>query len=133
MRRLVVDASVAAKWLLTEPGSDAAVRLLEEEDVAFHAPELFDAELGNAFWKRVQRRELDAIEATGMVALVTGMPVTRHSHEELLEPAFTLAIDLSITVYDSLYVALAVSLDAPLATADRWLRERASCVVDIRD
>lgn len=132
MRRLVVDASVAAKWLLPEPGSDAAVRLLEKEDVAFHAPELFDAELGNVFWKRVQRRQLDAIEATEMIALVTRMPVTRHSHADLLEPAFALAIELSITVYDALYVALALALDAPLATADRWLRERASSVVDVR-
>lgn len=133
MRRLVVDASVAAKWLLPEAGSDEAVRLLEEPDVAFHAPELFDAELGNAVWKRVRRRELDPTEAAEVVALVSRMPVTRHSHADLLEPAFELAVELSITVYDALYVSLALALDAPLITSDRLLRERASSVVDVGD
>jgi predicted nucleic acid-binding protein len=45
---VVVDASVAAKWLLPETDSHAAARLLEDDELAFHVPELFDAELGNA-------------------------------------------------------------------------------------
>ena len=127
MRRpLVVDASVAAKWLLPEPDSDATARLLEERDVAFHVPELFDAELGNALWKRVRRGDLAAKDAAAAVVLIAQIPATRHRHAGLLEGAMTLALELSITVYDALYVALAIALDARLVTADRWLAERAS-------
>jgi predicted nucleic acid-binding protein len=130
-RPLVVDASVAAKWLLPEADSDAAARLLEGRDVSFHVPELFDAELGNALWKRVQRREISADEAASLVALVTRIPATRYRHDALLEGAFALALKLSITVYDALYVALAIALDAQLVTSDRWLADRASPAVGI--
>lgn len=131
MRRLVVDASVAAKWLMPEMDSDAAARLLEDAELAFHVPELFDAELGNTLWKRVQRRELDADAASGIVSLVPQIPAARHRHAELLEAAFALAVELSITVHEALYVALAAALDAPLITSDRWLAERASRAVDV--
>lgn len=131
-RRLVVDSSVAAKWLLPEADSDAAARLLEDDDVAFHVPELFDAELGNVLWKRVQRRELSTADAAETVALVNRIPATRHTHADLLEHAFALAVELSISVYDALYVSLALVLDAPLVTSDQWLRERARQVVQVQ-
>jgi predicted nucleic acid-binding protein len=131
-RRLVVDASVAAKWLLPEVDSDAAARLLEDDDLAFHVPELFDAELGNVLWKRVQRREMSTAEAAETVALVNRIPATRHVHADLLEHAFALAVELSISVYDALYVSLALALDAPLVTSDQWLRERARQVVQVQ-
>jgi predicted nucleic acid-binding protein len=131
--RLVVDASVAAKWLLPEPDSAAAASLLEDAGTSLHVPELFDAELGNVLWKRVQRDELKAGEATSLAVLIGGIPATRHTHADLLEGAVGVALDLSITVYDALYVALAQALGAPLATADGWLAERARKVVEIRE
>lgn len=130
---MVVDASVAAKWLLPEPGSEGAASLLEEAGASLHVPELFDAELGNVLWKRVQRAELEVAEATTLAALIGTMPATRHTHADLLEGAVRVALELSITVYDGLYVALAQALGAPLATADAWLAERARTVVEVRE
>ena len=127
---IVVDASVAAKWLLPERGSEAAARLLDGTG-SFHVPELFDAELGNMLWKRVRRNELDAARAVDLASLVRRMPATRHRHDVLLEGALSLGIELSITMYDSLYVALAVALDARLVTFDRWLADRAAGVVEV--
>lgn len=129
--RVVVDASVAATWLLPEPGSDAAVLLLDPDGPTLHVPELFDAELGNMLWKRVRRGELAADSATALGALVNRMPPTRHRHDSLLEGALALALELSITVYDALYVALAVALNARLVTFDRWLAERAALIVEV--
>lgn len=130
--RLVVDASVAAKWLLPEPGSDAAAAILEKPDVSLHVPEVFDAELGNVLWKRVQRSELNVEDATTLAGLIGGIPATRHTHAGLLEGAVRVALHLSISVYDGLYVALAQALGVPLATADAWLAERARTAVEIR-
>ena len=47
MTALVVDASVAIKWLVGEDGSDAAERLLVQP-LEFHAPELLKSEVANA-------------------------------------------------------------------------------------
>ena len=47
--RVVVDASVALKWVFDEPESEAAVALRDEELVA---PALWLAEAANALWRR---------------------------------------------------------------------------------
>jgi predicted nucleic acid-binding protein len=80
----------------------------------------------------VQRHELDADAATGIVSRLPQIPATRHRHSDLLEAAFAFAVELSITMYDALYVSLAAALDAPLITSERWLAERASSAVDVR-
>ena len=47
---LVVDASVAVKWLIAEEGSDFANRLVELGD-DLHAPRLMASEVANALWR----------------------------------------------------------------------------------
>ena len=49
--RLVVDASVAVKWLIAEEGSDAAHRLAAGAD-DLHAPRLMASEIANALWRK---------------------------------------------------------------------------------
>jgi hypothetical protein len=58
---LVVDASVAIKWVLPEEGHGLALRiqdLYEDEKLDLVAPCLLIAEAGNVLWKRVRRGEL---------------------------------------------------------------------------
>ena len=57
--RLVVDASVAVKWLVEEEDSEAADRLLEQRHELF-APRLMASEVGNALWRKVRMGELRA-------------------------------------------------------------------------
>ena len=45
---IVVDASIALKWVLEETGSDAAEELLEKD---FAAPSLWLLDAGNALWR----------------------------------------------------------------------------------
>src|SRR5256885_7349326 len=54
--RIVVDASVAVKWVLNEPRTDAALALCEEELVA---PALWLAEAANALWRHVRLGEFN--------------------------------------------------------------------------
>ena len=63
---LVVDASVAFKWFVQEEGTDRAVALLERGE-PFIAPDLIVAELCNAAWKSLRRRELSASQFEGIV------------------------------------------------------------------
>ena len=60
MTAWVIDASVAAKWLLPEDGSDQASALLGDELLV---PDLLFAELANIFWKKQMRGEIDTATA----------------------------------------------------------------------
>jgi predicted nucleic acid-binding protein len=120
--RFVVDASVAVKWLVPEVHSGAARALLRAGSVLL-APDLIRAEVGNVLWKRWRRGELDAAEVDAALADFRGFPLEVHSAEPLLESAWAIARATGLTVYDSLYAALAVAQPAPLVTADRCLFE----------
>ena len=59
--RLVVDASIAVKWVVPEPRSDQATALLDHTLVA---PDLFFAECANVLWKKLRRGDLTEEEAS---------------------------------------------------------------------
>jgi predicted nucleic acid-binding protein len=121
---VVIDASVAVKWFLLEPGSDAATALLEVRDT-LSAPDLVLAEVGNVLWKRCRQSLITAEEALSAVGELRRM----FSHLYPLPPLAHRATDLSIRLdhpaYDCYYLALAESLDATLVTADRRLADLA--------
>ena len=117
MTRLVVDASVAIKWFVPEVHSIAAVRLLES-DVSFSAPDLILPELGNALWKRVRRGEMTAGNASEIISALEKIGIEISPSTSLLPSALELAYALDRTVYDCLYLSLAIARDCPMVTAD---------------
>lgn len=117
MRKVVVDASVVVKWFVPEIHSIAAARLLDPE-IYLAAPDLLISEFGNILWKKVRRREITRDEASEVLSAFESIGVEVQPSRGLLHSAFQLAIALDRTVYDSLYLALAVALDCPLITAD---------------
>jgi predicted nucleic acid-binding protein len=121
---VVLDASVAAKWLVPEGGTAEAVALLNDPDIELHAPELMDAELCNVLWKRVRRGQLTVAEAVKLCDLVQEIPADRHRHTALLDATLQIALRAGVSCYDALYVALAESLNGTLATADLELATR---------
>jgi predicted nucleic acid-binding protein len=118
---VVVDASVAVKWFVPENYSAESLRFL---DAGFrrHIPVLLHSEVAQTIWKKVyQRKEIEAADGR---FILRGLMVTRlesHAVLPLLEPAFDIAIATGRTVYDSIYLALAVSLGCKFVTADQKL------------
>jgi predicted nucleic acid-binding protein len=126
MKPLVVDASVAAKWFLPEPDAPAALRLLNGRH-RLAAPDLIRAEIGNLVWKLHARGTLTAQEASDVIEHFLSMPLEIHDSTYLLAPALEIAIATHRTVYDSLYLALALELDGTVVTADeRWINALAN-------
>ena len=120
-RRLVIGTSVAIKWYAPEARGDAAVSILESGNVLL-APDLIVPEAGNVVWKKVRHGELTGHEGRSIVgALMSTSILTLAPSVALLAGAFTIALTFDQSVYDSLYLALAVSENAVLITADERL------------
>ena len=115
--RLVVDASVAVKWLVAEEDSDAADRLLAGGD-DLYAPRLMVSEVANAVWRKARMGEIERGQAGILMAAVSEMPVHWSSDETVCVDAVRLAVALDRPVYDCVYLALAHRVDAQLVTAD---------------
>jgi predicted nucleic acid-binding protein len=125
---LVVDASVALQWVVHEAGSDAAATLVTEE---LHAPVFLLAETTNVLWAKVRRGELTAGAAAERAAVLLGAPLTWHELPPLVEPGLALALRLGHPVYDCLYLALAIELNAALVTADQRLLRAVAAFPDL--
>jgi len=114
---LVVDASVAVKWVASELGSVAAADVRRHDDYLI-APSLIIAEIGNALWKKALRREMNRSEAVSAFRLAVFHFAEFVPFEDFREAALELAIELRHPIYDCFYLALAERENAPLITAD---------------
>jgi predicted nucleic acid-binding protein len=113
----VVDASVVIKWFVPEVHSDRARRLLAATH-QYLSPDLLFPEVGNAIWKKVRRGELTAEQGQRLAVDIAGIAVETVSTRGLVVDAQALAITTGLTVYDAMYLTLAVRLKTELITAD---------------
>jgi predicted nucleic acid-binding protein len=116
----VVDANVVAKWFVPEPLSDAAGRLLDDEH-ELASPDLLWPEIGSVVWKKSRTGEITVQEASRIIAALDTCPLTVFPSRLVLGGALEIAFATGRSVYDSVYVALAVALECRLATADERL------------
>jgi predicted nucleic acid-binding protein len=123
----VVDANVAAKWLLPAAGEgllDQANHLAARHvrhELLLLAPDLIGAEIGNVLWKAVRRQRISRVEAENSLRRFTALEIHLMSTAELLLQALQVAVKCDSTFYDSLYVALALATKTELITADERL------------
>ncbi|MBV9122717.1 MAG: type II toxin-antitoxin system VapC family toxin [Planctomycetes bacterium] len=117
MSRFVVDASAGMKWFVAEGHADAA-RRLQDPAHELHVPTFFDVEMANIAWKKMLRGEINRIEADFILNQLPLLTVVRHPEAPLLTVAFDLAAKTQRTVYDCLYLALALQLAGQMVTAD---------------
>ncbi len=115
--RLVVDASIAVKWLVDEERSEAVARLLDSEH-EFFAPQLMAAEVGNALRNKVREGNMESSRAASLAASIPDLAISWAKDIELAPDAVRLALALNHPVYDCMYLALAIHTEATLITAD---------------
>ena len=116
MTTLVIDASIAVKWVVEETGTAEA--LLLRKRARLIAPELLIAECANILWKKARRKELSVDEAVLAAGLLHGAEIELLPTRPLFEAAARIAIDLDHPAYDCLYLALADANDCRFVTAD---------------
>ena len=117
-----VDASVAAQWIFDEPNSLAPKERLNPSH-ELHVPDFFFLEIDNILWKRVQRKEITIKESEIGRSAFRQFPLQIHPFMSSLDLAYAVALKSHQSLYDSLYISLAILLDVCLVTADKKLHE----------
>ncbi len=113
---MIVDASVAFKWIFVEDGSAAANELLAR--VELHAPTLLLIEISNALWKKGRRGELADHPAFAQQLRLVASLVSIVDAADFTPRALELALQIDHPVYDCVYLAMAEHFDEPLVSAD---------------
>lgn len=127
---MVVDASVAVKWHLTdEDDVDAAALLLTrfgERDVDLVAPDQIRYEVPNAIAVATVGRSprITAEQGTEAIDEFLRLSLPTVADNELIAEAYALVHQYGCAFYDALYLALAERLAISFITADRRLYER---------
>jgi predicted nucleic acid-binding protein len=125
---IVVDASVAAKWLLPEPGQAEAEALLRDAS-ALLAPAIIRVEVASAVTRRARLGSMPTDEVhrhySNWSGLLRDGAVVLLPDEELLDQAVEWSIRIKHSLPDCLYLAAAQRHRVPLITADRKFHERA--------
>lgn len=125
-KSIVVDASVALKWYLTESGNAQALkwykRLRKGQTVGI-VPDFFFIEVMNVLTAQYKfgQPECETVLADLNRLSLEVVPMASLKIEELVAHA----LRLRVTIYDALYLETAMITGALVLTADRRLRESA--------
>ena len=117
---LVIDASVAIKWVLPEDGAERAAALHAQPDELI-APTLIAAEIGSAMRKHVAAKALSTSEALSAAQIATGLIDRMVPIPELAQRALEISIAFRHPIYDCFYLALAERENLEFVTADAKL------------
>ncbi|SFK17774.1 type II toxin-antitoxin system VapC family toxin [Caulobacter sp. UNC279MFTsu5.1] len=121
---IVLDASVAADWLLPGPRSAVVTAFMRPDDRRI-APDLIFAEFTSVAIKLVRRNQISRAIAHEAVDRLPRLIDEVAPLGALARPAHDLARDHAFSAYDAFYLALALKRGVPLVTADAKLARRA--------
>jgi predicted nucleic acid-binding protein len=129
--RWVLDANVAVKWSAPEElWQRAALFRSEEHDLI--APDLIIWEAMNSLLAKARKREISTRVALEALPVLYEQ-FELYPSERLLESGLDLAVRLNITLFDAVYLNVALRENCPLVTADTGLfnatRQRYSDIV----
>ncbi len=118
---MVIDASLAAAWLLPDEQSATADRiLLDLSGMTASVPSIFWHEVRNIVLVAERKGRLSAGEAYLCMLQLRRLPL-EDAGQGSDHAVLALATAHSLTAYDAAYLALALSKACPLATMDKAL------------
>jgi predicted nucleic acid-binding protein len=116
----VVDVNIVLKWLLEERHSREARLFLDSTSVVLLAPAFLLIEAANILSFKVRQKEVESVVARYYLASLTGK-MSFVPDSPLLAQAFAISSAHACSVYDCLYVGLALREDCQFVTADEKL------------
>jgi len=126
----VVDTSALIRLFVPDgPLPDGLERFFQGVERGFNsaiAPELLVAEAANVINNKRKSGELVGDESDRLLADILSVPIRLFPHTPVLTRAFELAREFNLTVYDTLYLALAEDHGAIILSADTQLMKIAA-------
>jgi predicted nucleic acid-binding protein len=96
---IIVDASVAVKWVIPESGTPEALKLQEE---SLAAPSTWIVECANVLWRHVKLGEMLDVEAAEWLARLRSADVADIPASDILPDACLMPNQLRHPIYDCL-------------------------------
>ena len=127
-KNIIVDASIGVKWFSSENEKkvELAIQLREKHftgKIELHAPDLFIFEVLNSlvYKNKFNMSEINNIyDSLKLLYLKIIIP-----DDNLIKNAVSLSVNLKLSYYDSVYVALAQKMGAPFITEDKKILSHA--------
>jgi predicted nucleic acid-binding protein len=138
LRRVVLDSSVAVKWLPIlrhEPLAAEARELRrnwEDGKIAITVPDFFWVEIAAVLWKTQRRMICTAAEAETALDDLLALQIPTRESRPLLESTLRISTRYDRAVYDGLYLALAQDLGAEFVTADEKVANAVAAYLPVK-
>lgn len=124
MTTYVIDASVAIKWAFEEKYCSEALQFMDDR-IRRIAPDFILLECSSAIQKKVWRHEIqDAIGWQGYEYIFLNDPILLYNSKPLIQSAYNIANQLCHSIYDCIYLTMAINEHAIVVTADLKFYER---------
>jgi len=118
----VIDASALIRLFIPDgplPGGfEAFMKGVESGDNYVIAPELLLAEATNVIRRKCKSKEISEKEEAAILNLIVSMPVRFFNHKPLIKGASELSNKCGVTVYDAIYIELALKHNAVIFSVD---------------
>ncbi len=122
MSLAVVDASVAIKWAIPEQGQTKSLELLNaslENRLDLLAPKLWLSEIASVLSKQCRRKLLTQDQALRAFVILNASPVSLIDDD--IPAALQLSLQHAISLWDAVYLALAIERRCDFLTFDERL------------
>jgi predicted nucleic acid-binding protein len=132
---IIVDASLAAKWIFWEADSEQALDFWNANAGDLGAPDLIAVEVAAAAVRRANMEKLladdmkEALAAWGRILSGSSLQQFRMTTSRILS-ASRLAISIGHPLKDCVYLILAMELDCEMVTCDARFAKKAKVVWD---
>lgn len=123
---LVVDTSVAVKWVVPENGDNIEDDTGLALDLLAHAliaPDCLVGEFANAMFRKVQAKEIGMAQAKASIDILPDL-ITFLPTPAFVSAAFDLALTIGHPIHDCLFLVTAMQHGHPLITADQKFAAR---------
>ncbi len=136
---IVLDASIGVKWFndKNEEYVENAIAIQDKKisgEINIIVPDLFFIEILNAF---ITKSDFSVEDVATIREVLFKMDLEiKYPDNSLLSEASEIALEHGLTIYDSLYIAVAKSCNAVFYTEDKKIlscRQKYPFITDIRD